>query len=278
MALFSKETASGLADCIASSAWRMNYGLAAALNAGPTVHGNLYGVVTADQVYQVERDFITPTYEFEQLVASGLLLGARGATSALLNAFDSHCSAEAGVSFDTYLTNSGLRVSSLFADLYVASKPGGLSAKNVFVAPVLSPADLLGELPYLGVTDESGNWTESLAGYGSAVGPIGTGAAVYVPGNVGATPCTYQINGRWNASGTKTVTFVVSGLGVNGATSESGSRTGATSGSPPYIRRAFSGTLTNRYYRITSMTASSSGTAAPLSFNVRPVPDRVVTI
>ena len=202
MSLFTIATASGLTDRIAAIVTAVDTVLVAARTA--SAPGDLFRRVSSPNVYDIEKDLITPTYEFEQVMSGVTLFATNPKASVLVNALDSHTQRVAAVTFNTFLTNSGLQVPEPFAQLYGSVRGSQLNAHNVFAGRdiVLATTTKVG----------AGNWTFAA---GQNLGSGGTNAydsttpntgeqnlLAYLPSGVTTTNCTISVSGLDDAGRT----------------------------------------------------------------------------
>lgn len=196
MPLFTTTTVSGLTDRIAKIASALETTLSTARQAtGP---GGLFQRVTATNDYQVERDLITPTYDFEQNLSGLTLFAGSQLTVGLINGLETHCSRTANVSFNTYLRNSGLQVSEYYAQVHGAVRGTQLQAHNVFAESNI----VMASFTKVGLA----NWTFAA---GQNLGSGGTSLYDSVTPNTGEQKLLFSGLGL---SGPVTLTFNVSGL------------------------------------------------------------------
>jgi len=204
MALFTPATASGLADRTAAIVQALNATLVSARQGAPTVAspGGYFQRATTTNDYNVENNFITPGNNADLELSGVSILGSDPKFQTLIQAFDVHTQVF-GVSFDTYLTSSGLQLSQYFADLYNQVKGVQLSSHNVFAETpiVLASTTKVG----------AGNWTYA---QGTALGAGGTARYANSPTTTGEQ---YLIAALPSGVSTSNCTMSASGLNDAGS-------------------------------------------------------------
>lgn len=196
MGLFPIEIASGLTDRLASILATVGSTIEAARTALPP--GDMFRRVSGSFNYEAERDFITPTTEFERNMSGITIFGGLTTTQTLINAFDSHTTKTASVGFNAYLGASGLQVPESFAQLYGQIRSTQLQARNVFASRDIVMATTL--------KVGAGNWTFS-AGQN-----LGNGGTTTYDANTPNTGEQYLIASLPSGISTSNCTFSVSGL------------------------------------------------------------------
>jgi hypothetical protein len=171
MSLFPVNVASGLADRTSAIIATISTGFVNATVVGGA--GDLFTQASNTGVYAIERDFITPAYNFEHSLSGLNYMASNSYVQSLLTSFDTHCRNEAGVTFNVYCLNSGLQVAEPFASLWAASRGSALYARNVFSATDVT----------LATTVKRGTSSFTFAA-GTDLGTGGT--SNYAAGNTGA--------------------------------------------------------------------------------------------
>lgn len=246
------ETCSGLTDRISYQATQIVNALAVM---GAPGGGDCFRRATAPQIYEVERDFITPGRLWETKLSGTTIFPLISPLSTLINAFDSHTQQEGAVSFDTFLSRSGLNVSNNFADTYAAIRNTSLSSINVF-AETDTP---MGSVQHLG----AGAWAFT---DGSV---LGTGAGAYSATNHCAQQLLAYLGSGVTVSTTCTLTVT--------ATKEDGSSTSKTvafTSADPANTHKVIGASTDQFLAVTNITVTGSPTGTPTVF-VRQIRERV---
>lgn len=254
MAIIPTDTCSGLTDRIAYQTAQLITTLA--LDGGQG-GGDCFRRVTAPQIYEVERDFDTPGREWELSLSGIASFPNLPKLVAIVNAFDTHTQNVGGVSFDTYLTRSGLNVANTFALDYLYIRGTSLSATNVF-----SEVDVpMGSIQQ--VTSGSGVWafTDGQA--------LGTGSGDFSATNHCAQQLLAYLGSGVTVSGTVTLTVT--------ATKEDGSSASKnvsfTTADPANTHKAIA-TTADQFLDVTNITATGITNTTTTVF-VRQVRERV---
>lgn len=254
MAIIPTETCSGLTDRIAYQTGQMINTFALI---GGNGGGDCFRRVTAPQIYEVERDFDTPGREWEISLSGISSFPNLPKLVAIVNAFDTHTQNVGAVSFDTYLTRSGLNVANTFALDYLYIRGSSLSANNVY-----SEVDVpMGNIQQ--IVSGTGVWAFTDGQ------PLGIGSGSFSDTNHCAQQLLAYLGSGITVSSTVTLTVT--------ATKEDGSSTSKnvvfTSSDPANTHRAI-GTTSDQFLDVTNITAVGVVTGTPTVF-VRQLRERV---
>lgn len=198
MAIFNLATASGLSDRLAAIVQAVdNAVIPARVGAvGVASPGGFFNRVSVTQDYNVESSFITPTYNADNELSGVSILASDAKFQALVQSLDTHTQQVAGVTFDVYCTNSGLRNSEYFAKLYGQVKGVQLSSSNVFAESQVVLASTTGgsgSWAFTAGTDLGAGGVTKYAGTS-----VSTGAALLIaslPSGISTSNCTGSVSG-----------------------------------------------------------------------------------
>lgn len=252
MAIIPTETCSGLTDRIAYQTQQVSNTLDAI--GGPV---DSFRRVTTPNIYEVERDFDTPAREWELSLSGISSFPSLPKLVQIVNAFDTHTQSVGGVTFNTYLTRSGLNVANSFANVYAYIRNQNLSAINVF-----SEQDIaMGQIQQ--VTSGVGVWafTDGI--------PLGTGSGDYSATNHCAQQLLAYLGSGVTVSSTVTLTVTAT---TEAGTSES-RNVSFTTADPANTHKAI-GATTDQYLDVTNITAVGTTNSTPTIF-VRNLRERV---
>ena len=208
MPLFTIATASGLSDRLGAIVQAVHNAVTPARVGSPSVAapGGFFSRVTLTSDYNVENNFLTPTYNADQDLSGLTILGSDPRIQALVQAFDLHIQQNGAVSYDTYCTNSGLRNSEFFAGIYGQVKGIQLSSRNVFASNpiVVASVNKVGSL----------NWTFEPGT------PLGSGGTAKYANSSTTTAAQLIVAALPSGVSTSSCTMSVSGLDDNGNISQ----------------------------------------------------------
>ena len=255
-AIIPVDTCSGLSDRIAYQTAQLMTTLDAIGSPG-TTGGDSFERVTAPQIYEVERDFDQSTREWELNLSGSAMFPGIPKLAAIVNSFDTHTQNVGGVSFDTFLSRSGLNVADTFGKVYFYIKGQNLSAVNVF-----SEKDILmGQITQL--VSGTGIWafTDGTV--------LGTGSGSMSETNHAAQQLLAYLGSGVTVS--NSVTLTITGTKEDGSSIQ---RNVSFSSADPANTHKAVGAATDAVLDVTNITATGVDSATPTIF-VRNLRERV---
>ncbi len=253
MSLIPISTLQGLTDRLSAQGALFNVAINAS---GLPGGGEFFDRVSATEIYEVERDLITPSRTWDKGMSGGSIFGALSSLRSLTSSLGNHVNSVGGLSLDNYLTRSGLNVANTFADMYSATANVTLSAINVF-----SEVDVeMGHTTHLG--SDVWAFTDGL--------PLGTGTGSYSSTNHAAQQLMAYLPSGVSVAGTVTVSVTMTK--EDGTVQTSG--VVFTSSDPANTQRVI-GSSNDQYVDVTNMVATSSGLTGTPTIFVRQIRERV---